>query len=99
MNSIFPDLTPRVLKTNFLKTKYSREERRHQAFVLKNNANGLFIKRTVTGTKVTFEDVPLEQASGFKFVSLSAVASMIPHIDVTSMMAYRDPKTRKICVK
>ncbi len=99
MNSIFPNLTPKLKTQNFLKTKYSRLERRHQAFVFRNNANGLYIKRTVEGTNVVYDDVPLEQATGFKFISLKHVAAQIPQVDITVMMAYRDTKTRKICVK
>jgi hypothetical protein len=83
----------------FLKKKYRLYDRIHSAFVFRNNANGLYIKRTVDGEKITFDDVPLEQATGFKFISLSAIASMIPHLDITAQMAYRDTKTRKICVK
>lgn len=99
MSDIFPNLNPKVETQSFLKNKYSRLERRHQAFVFRNNANGLYVRRTVTDGKVIFEDVPLSKASGFKFISLKAIASMIPHLDITVQMAYRDNKTRKICVK
>lgn len=98
-NMLFKDETPQVLKQNFLRSRYSRQERRHNAFVFKNNANGLYIRMTETGGKRIFEDVPLSEASGFKFISLSAVASLIPQVDISVQMAYIDKQTRKICVR
>ena len=74
MSDIFPNLNPKVETQSFLKTKYSRLERRHQAFVFRNNANGLYVRRTITDGKVIFDDVPLSEASGFKFISLKAIA-------------------------
>ena len=98
MNSVFPNLTPQAVSQTFLTTKYSRQERRHHAFVFQNNTNGLFVRRIVEGGKVIFDDVELKEATGFKFISLKSVASQIPHLDISVKMAYRN-KNRELCVK
>lgn len=101
--SIFENLTPAPITELMWDKKYSRQERRHHAFVLKNMVNGKFIKREVVGRKITYSDVELPQATGFKWVSVTAIINdmltLNPTLDLEPFMAYRDTKTRKICVK
>jgi hypothetical protein len=103
MSDLFPDLTPTVVQVALSETHYSRRERRKHAFVLKNLVNDKFVKREIVGNKITYSDVELKNATGFKWISLSAVMTEMLHLkptlDITPVMAYRDPKTRKICVK
>ena len=74
---------------------YTRYQRRHCVFVLQNLTNGLYIRREATTDKVTYSDTTLEQASGFKYVSMSQVASEIPQIQTAIRLVYTD-KNRKL---
>lgn len=103
MFDVFPDLTPSVVQVALSENKYSRRERRHHAFVIKNMVNGKYVLRQVANNKITYKDVELHEATGFKWISLQAVMTEMLHLnptlDIEARMAFRDPKTRKICVK
>lgn len=100
---IFPNLTPVAINLKNTDAHYSRFERRNSAFVIQNNTNGLFVSRTIENKKVIYKDVPLDKATGFKYISLDAIITdmlqLNPTLDLSVKLAYRDPKTRKICVK
>lgn len=96
---MFEDLTPTPIMMDIPIGHYSRLERRHQTFVIRNNVNKLYVERD---GKI-YRDVPLSEATGFKWISLEfVIAEMLnlkPNLDLKPMMAYRDIKTKKICVK
>jgi len=96
---MFDDLTPTPITINILIGHYSRQERRHQAFVIRNNVNNLYVERD---GKI-YRDVPLSEATGFKWISLEHVITEMlnlkPNLDLKPMMAYTDSETKKICVK
>jgi len=96
---MFEELTPTPIMMNIPIGHYSRQERRHQAFVIRNNVNNLYVERD---GKI-YRDVPLSEATGFKWRSIEfVIAEMLqlnPTLDLKPMMAYRDSKTRKICVR
>lgn len=82
---------------------YSRHDRRKNAFVIVNRVNGLYVKREILNKKLIYSDVELQHATGFKWSSINYIIdemlSLNPTLDLTIKLAYRDPKTRKICVR
>jgi len=96
---MFDDLTPTPITINIPIGHYSRLERRHQAFVIRNNVNNLYVERD---GKI-YRDVPLSSATLFKWRSIEHVITEMyqlnPNLDIKPMMAYTDSKTKKICVK
>lgn len=82
---------------------YSRHDRRKNAFVILNRVNGLYVRRHQENGKLIYSDVPLSEATGFKWLSINYIIdemlSLNPTLDLTIKLAYRDPKTRKICVR
>lgn len=83
MNSVFPDMTPKVIQTDY-NSGFNRQERRKGYFVMKNISNGKFIKRYVNThkKKVVFKDVNLEDASVFKWKHIKHIFNEIPNVDM-----------------
>ena len=102
-NPMFGDLTPTAITETYQKKHYAREYRRHHAFVIKNKVNGLYVSRVMNAGKLTYSDMPLTKATGFKYKAVDHVInemySLNPNLDVEPFLVYRDPKTKKLCVK
>lgn len=102
-NPMFGDLTPTAITETYKKKWYARENRRHHAFVIQNKVNELYVSRVMAHGKLTYSDVPLSQATGFKHKSIDHIInemlSLNPNLDLEPFLVYRDPKTKKLCVK
>lgn len=81
MNSVFPDLTPKVIQTDY-NTGFNRDARRKGFFVMKNLSNGKFIKRYVNkkSKKVIYKDVDIQEASVFKWKHIKFIFNEIPNV-------------------
>jgi len=101
-NDMFDNLTPTAVTEVLTDSRYSRQERRHHAFVLRNVVNGKFVKREMANGKLIYRDVELKEATGFRWIAINSIISEMlnlnPTLDLMPMMAYRD-KNKKICVK
>lgn len=96
-----PPGVPNVVDANFDADKYNRKHRRHGAFVIKNNTNGLYLNRSVKGSKIIFKDVDLERASLFKFEYIGEIMNQalvgMPNLDLAHEMCYKK-KGKRVAV-
>jgi hypothetical protein len=90
IDELFPDNTPTVHEWKLDLPKYNRHERRTGTFVLRNKYNGLFIKRTVEGEKITYQDVELDKASRYTFDGVKYLVgeALGQNIDIEYRMVY-----------
>lgn len=96
-NSAIPDNTPKVVTEPG--RKYTRAERRFQKFVVLNGNNGLFVKGTIErkdGKPIgRFYDVPLEEASLYKFDQLVEVMHYVNRQKMEYRLCYKDGEGKR----
>lgn len=98
LSSVIQDKTPEVVQEKLDVNKYNRSNRRTQAFVIRNKESDLYMQRTVNlKTKTVHrKDVPLEQATTFKFKFLMRVIDEVPGRNFDYFMVKRKDGKRVI---
>ena len=82
------------------RVRYTREQRRHHAFVLVNRLNGKFLKRSVDALRmvITRRDVELRHATLFRYAQLERIMNEVPGVDFDYKLVYKN-KQGKLLIK